>query len=514
MLPGSTRLRGLLLVLLLASACGHEEATRRPGTLVQRPGIVVIVVDTLRADAVARDDTSPTPLPSLRVFARGATTFADAIAPGAWTPQSMPSLLTGLTPPHTGCQGMPESSMPPLPGAVHTLAERLKAVGYTTAAYSGGGFVSPSHGVAQGFDAFLSSFDTSGPEACVAEWSKRRTAGAPFLLLLQTYAPHDPYGEKLAREMASAALSRIPASPTIHRVQSGANGTLDVVAALKEPGVLRDCAFEWFFDGLARPANTTLLERADPTVTLHRAMRRWIDGGYLEEPQGREAIEERFRAEYQRGLLFTEAMLARTFAALEAARLPPDTIVVVTSDHGEAHGEHGYLTHERHLHQEIVHVPLLVRAPGRMPSGAVVQGTCSLVDLVPTLLVLVGAPAFEGELDGRSLLPLANGREHGHPVLSTADRQELEGRRVRNVRELTVRDERRAWSHAYDLQTGEVVREYVIDLVEDPEGHERRPAGTVVWDDAEFCRLVAYCRSLGGDRSVPLPAEPPCAEAR
>ena len=506
MLPRTLLLRGLLLLLLATSACGHEEAARPAGTQVHRPGIVLIVVDTLRGDAVELDDSRPTALPSLRAFASGATAFADAIAPASWTPQSIPSLLTGLTPPHTGCQGMPETSMPPLPGAVHTLAERLKALGYSTAAYTGGGFVSPTHGVAQGFDAFLSSFDISGPEASIEEWSERRTVGAPFLLLLQTYAPHDPYGEKSPREMASAAPSPIPASPTIHRVQSGVNGTADVVAALEDPGVLRDCAFEWFFDGPARPANTKLLERADPKVTLHKAIRRWIDGGYLADAQGRKSIEERFRAAYQRALHYTEGVLARTFAALEAAKLPPDTIFIVTSDHGEALGEHGYLTHERHLHHEIVHVPLLVRAPGRMPPGTVVHGTCSLVDIVPTLLVLVGAPAFEGEFDGRSLLALANGREQGHPVLSTTDRQEFEGPRVRTVRELTVRDGRRAWSHAYDLQTSEFIREHVVNLVEG--------AGTPAAYDAEFCRLVRYCRTLGGDRQVPHPAEPPCAEVR
>ena len=241
-------------------------------------------------------------------------------------------------------------------------------------------------------------------------------------------------------------------------------------------------------------------------MTLHKAIRRWIDGGYLADAEGRKSIEERFRAAYQRGPALHGGHADPHVRRARSGQLPADTIVIVTSDHGEALGEHGYLTHERHLHHEIVHVPLLVRAPGRMPPGKVVHGTCSLVDIVPTLLVLVGAPAFEGELDGRSLLALANGRGQGHPVLSTTDRQELEGPRVRNVRELTVRDERRVWSHAYDLQTGEFIREHVVPLLEG--------AGTPVGYDAEFCRLVTYCRSLGGDRTVPYSADSPCTDAR
>ncbi len=74
----------------------------------------MIVVDTLRADAVPLSHAEDTRLPSLRTFAKGATAFADAVASAAWTPQSMASILTGLSPLHTGCQGIAETGVPDL----------------------------------------------------------------------------------------------------------------------------------------------------------------------------------------------------------------------------------------------------------------------------------------------------------------------------------------------------------------------------------------------------------------
>ena len=471
----------------------------------------MIILDTLRADTLDLDATRPAPLPSLRAFSARSTAFVDAIAPAAWTPQSLPSILTGLTPPHTGCQGTPESGVPALPGGVTTLAERLRALGYVTSAFTGGGFVSASHGLAQGFDTFVSSFDTLGPEACLKTWSTRPAPAAPFFLLLHSYAPHDPYGEKDARALSSAAPPGLAPSPTIGRVlalpggASGAAGTADVEGALREPGVLRECAFEWHFDAPARPANALLESLADPTKVLRSALRRFIDGGYLSDPRGRTDVESRFRTAYRSGLAPVDAMLVRTFAALDAARLPRDTIVIVTSDHGEAFGEHGYLTHERWLHDEIVRVPLLIRAPGRLPAGAVVRGTCGPVDLVPTLLELVGAPPSVEELDGRSLVAQAHGREGGHPVVSTADRFESVGGRTLSVREISVRDERRRWCYVYDLETGEAVSEHAFDLLADPTCSDPRPVGSLAWDEPELCRLLSACRDAARERfGLPL----------
>lgn len=498
----------LALGLMAVAACGRSEPSPASSPSGRTPGIVLVVLDTLRADALPPDDATPTAMPRLRAFAKGATTFSGAIASAAWTPQSMPSLLTGLTPPHTGCEGMAETVIPALPSVVTTLAERLKGAGYATAAYTGAGFISPSQGLAQGFDVFNGGFDTLGPEACLAKWTDARPRTGPFFLLLHSYAPHDPYGEKDARALGSAAPPAVPPSPALARLFGGGADGPAVASALLAPGVMRECAYEWLCDAPARAANSRFTV-GEPGRVFTQALQRWLDGGFLSDPSGRAAIQKRFGDAYRRGLAATDTVLVRTFAALDRAGLPPDTIVVVTSDHGEAHGERGLISHGYRLHDEIVRVPLLVRAPGRLREGAVVGGSCGLVDVVPTLLDLAGLPPPTDRLDGRSLVPLAEGRVDGHPVVSTVDRYEVVENRRRAVREVSVRDDHRIWRYVHDLATGVPIAEQILDVGGDPWTSEPQDADDVPMHDAEFCRTVHACRDEARTRyGLPSLASP------
>jgi hypothetical protein len=277
--------------------------------------------------------------------------------------------------------------------------------------------------------------------------------------------------------------------------------------------VLRECAFEWYFDGPARPAASLLLARTDPSKTLAHALRRFVDGGYLADEQGRAAIEARFRSAYEQGLVLTDAVLARTFAALEAARLPRDTIVILTSDHGEAFGEHGYLTHERWMHDEIARVPLLIRAPGRMPVGAAVRGTCGPVDLTPTLLELAQVPSFADEIDGRSLVALANGRAGGHPVVATVDRHEAVAGARRHVRELRVGVRPVDLELRVRHRDGRARPRAGLRSCGGPRRLDPRALGELGTDDPELCRVVTSTRD-GAAGSSACRSPRPCAGRR
>lgn len=502
------------LGLLLVAGCGGDEPAPRPASprvdaRPRPPGVVLIVVDTLRADGVAIGGDAPGPMPALRAWAQGATTFADALAPAAWTPQAMPSILTGLSPPHHGCEGMAETNVPPLPGAVTTLAEHMKAFGYTTAAFTSGGFFAVAQGLYQGFESFAEELDTEGPESCVAKWMDTRVAGRPFFLVLHTYLPHDPYGPKDSKAMHSAGLPTVPASPTLERTYGDPGRS---PTSRLDPDTMRECAYEWFCDGMARPANSRLFAQKWARDFVP-AVRAWCDGGYLADPTGRAAVEDRLRRAYLGGLGIMDGFLARLFAALDAVKLPPDTITIVTSDHGESFGDHGYLLHERHLHDEIVRVPLFIRAPGRMPVGAVIRGTCGPVDVLPTIVELVGRPPVRG-VDGRSLVSLANGKAGGHPIVATADRYEAVGGGHRAVREVRVRDATRVWSYVYDVATGERIAEVAFDLVKDPGMQTPLPLASVEWPDDETCALVASTRNEVRTRFGLAPLDPPCKGPR
>ena len=493
------------LGLLVVAACGGETPKPRAAARPVLPGVVLLIVDTLRADGIALEGDGPGPMPTMRAWAKGATAFADAFAPAAWTPQSVPSILTGLSAPHHGCEGMAETSVPALPGAVVTLAERLKSFGYTTAAFTSGGYFSVAQGLYQGVDHFAEALDTEGPETCVETWLRTRPAGRPFLLILHTYLPHDPYGGKDPKSLVSVGVPSAPASPAILRTFSdpGRSPTTPI-----DPDTLRECSIEWLTEGWARPANNRLAVQKSAS-DFFPALGKWISGGYLADPTGRVAVEDRLRTAYTAGLGLVDAFLARTFAALDVAKLPADTITIVTSDHGEAHGEHGYLTHQRYLHDEILRVPLLVKAPGQMPVGAVIRGTCGPVDVMPTILDLLGLPPSHS-LDGRSLVPLANGQAAGHPILATADRHEIVGGGPRAVREIRVRDATRAWSYVYDIATGERIAEHVFDLAKDPRMLAPLPVTSIEWREDELCAMVAAARDEARVRFGLAPLGSPC----
>src|SRR5438128_3377816 len=160
-------------------------------------GIVLLCMDTLRADAVATGpggEDSERFMPALGAFARGATVFADASASSSWTAPSVATLLTGLEPARTGVRGA--FSAGALLFSVTTLAEALRDRGFHTAAYTAGGWLAPERGYAQGFASYSVAFDDAGPEALLAAWQAARPKDAPFFLFLHTIAPHDPYGEK------------------------------------------------------------------------------------------------------------------------------------------------------------------------------------------------------------------------------------------------------------------------------------------------------------------------------
>jgi arylsulfatase A-like enzyme len=127
--------------------------------------------------------------------------------------------------------------------------------------------------------------------------------------------------------------------------------------------------------------------------------------------------------DYDREIRYTDDLLAGLLDALEAKHLERRTILVVTSDHGEGFGEHYWTRHGIDAHDEAILVPLVIRAPGRIAPGRVVEEPVGLMDLMPTLLELAGAEPPDG-LQGRSFASLLLGepsRFVTRPLVSTAE---------------------------------------------------------------------------------------------
>jgi len=476
------------------------------------PGVVVICMDTLRADAFglpgkggSLPGLAPGRLPSVDAFARDAVVFADATAPAPWTPPSVASLLTGLRAAGHGVGARLHDYGPhPLSPAVRTFAEILEERGWFTSAATSGGWLTPEQGVGRGFATFSSDFDLHDPAEVVAHWQATRPRGRPFFLFLHSYVAHDPYGDKDV-----LAQGRCGDPTEAERVADGIIAAVDEGAPVSADLYADMVRIRWT-DLCGR---TTLdhrlgTERLRPLLARAKA---WNQGGWRDDPALGDRLAARLRTSYEEGLSFVDRRLARTFEALEAAALPKGTVVVFTADHGEAFGEDGQLYHGQSLNDAVLRVPLIVRAPGKLAGGRVVRGSSSLVDVMPTVLDLVGVPV-PARLDGRSLVPLARGEAKPVPSVAEAERAAVGDRP--EIGMVCVRTRAAKWVLEYEVETGTWVREYLYDLREDPEERNPLPSDAGPGYGVTFCRAVMRARDELLDR-YGQPAPPsPCAIVR
>ncbi|MFO0931298.1 MAG: sulfatase-like hydrolase/transferase [Planctomycetota bacterium] len=445
----------------------------RPAAKGRVPGVVVLCFDTLRADAT-HGPAGAAALPTFAAFGASATRFPGALASCSWTGPSVGTLLTGLSPWNHGVFEVTSTTR--LAASVPTLASILRAAGWSTAAVTGGGWLSEGCGLPAGFDQYDADFDELEPAAAVRRWERRRALDRPFLLFLHTYAAHDPYGDKRAfAEGRCDDAAREAGAALAARVGHGRLGDA--------PDVLRDFLRTYFADPCGRGA----LERALGAVRFEAAVvgtRPVIDGAWRTLGGGPAIVDELRAAYHGPGLAWVDARLRATLDAL--ASLPPETVVVVCSDHGEAFGEHGPLYHGRFLTPELVRSVLMVRAPG-WPARDV-PGTVGLVDVTPTLLDLCGvAPARGVAFDGVSLVPRVRGTAGDRPVASgVVPPADPLGGPETYARRAAVRDARFAWSARYDVRQRAWGDEAWFDRAADPD--ERRPLAAPPAVDDAFAR--------------------------
>ncbi len=333
------------------------------------PNVVLVSLDTLRADHLSLYGYGRLTSPHLDRWARRrGIVFLNTVASSPWTLPSHVSLFTGLDALRHGVNYGGEA-----PASLRMLAELLHDAGYRTEAVTGGGYVGPNQGFTQGFDSF------SWPQSFAAEdeleaglanavGRLRRNAGRPFFLFFHTYEIHAPFR---------------PREPYFSRLRS---------TFLEPPA-----------EGIATrkvepDAAEGFVERKEFVAQLGDSRRRPLRAEEL--PLVTDL--------YDAGIAYTDAMLQGLFSTLEELDLERRTIVVVTSDHGEALGEKGLAGHS-YLYDFNLMVPLIFALPDGMAAGRVVSEQVSLVDVLPTLLELVGLDPPPG-LDGATLLPLIQAR--------------------------------------------------------------------------------------------------------
>jgi arylsulfatase A-like enzyme len=358
-----------------------------------RPARIVLVsMDTVRADRADGSDAAATP--ALAAIAAQGVRFTRFYAASSYTMPSHMSIWTGLDPAEHGVH----ASLAELAREVPTLPELLRAAGFRTMAFHEGGYVAARFGFARGFERYveLPRAALVGPALeGVTAWM-REHAAEPYFLFLHTYAAHYPYGG-LARYRAEHPERGLPDAAGL--------------AALRERHALRVRRGP----GAEAPPEERLLcsllnQLADSHAELLDCGDTTLPPDFVRSPHfedDRAAIERSYVAR----IALVDRALATLRDVLRDSGQWDDTLVVVTSDHGEAFFEHGLYKHEYVPFDEVLRVPLVASWPRGLGTRArVVDGLAWHLDLLPTLLGLAGVPPPPG-LGGRDLRGVLLGKE-------------------------------------------------------------------------------------------------------
>jgi arylsulfatase A-like enzyme len=365
-----------LAAILTAAGCalaGCGWLTRPASPRVT--GLVVITLDTTRADRLSPYGFMNVSLPALERLARESVVFDAATTVAPLTLPAHTSLFTGLLPPHHGVR---DNVDPPLPESFTTLAELLESRGFRTGAFVGSVVLDPDRGLRQGFGEYTSVPPVHGPferrrqrraDAVVDDalrWLEKvdQAGNAPFFLWVHLYDAHAPYDP-----------------PEPFASQYGYNPYVGEIA-------------------------------------------------------------------------YTDSQIGRLIEGLDRRRLLNRSAVVVAGDHGESLGERGEPDHGIFVYENVLRVPLFVRAPQLRPGriGEVVR----LTDVMPTVLDVLGVPS--PAVDGISLLPLVRGQVRDLDLEAFAE---------------SIQPERLGWSSLRALRVGrykviDAPRPEFFDLERDP----------------------------------------------
>lgn len=323
----------VVALALLLSGCPSEPATP--------PNVVLIVLDTVRADHLGCYGYSRPTSPRLDAFAAAADRHEVARSTAPWTLPSHASLFTGLFPfrhhadaemVRNGANEAVFNDARPLAPEELTLAEALAAAGYQTAAFAANrGYVNDRMGLHQGFETFVNERRPGVDMSRLAhEWVKQRQPDKPFFLFVNYMDAHRPYNVAPVDGPNEAQLPKAPE---------------------ENPSALLDLLYQQIY-GNDTPPDAALLQKA-------------IDA-------------------YDRGIANADRGVGELFDLLAKDGLLAGALVIVTADHGEYLGEHDLVEHSKDIYEPALRVPLIAKRPGQT-TGRVLKDPISIAD-VPRLV--------------------------------------------------------------------------------------------------------------------------------
>jgi arylsulfatase A-like enzyme len=344
--------RGLPLCALgcaLLAGCGQGS----------RPNIVLVVIDTARADRFSFDGYARQTSPEIAALGSEGAIYEQAVTPAPWTLPAHASLFTGLLPSSHGA----DSGHLHLDEEFRTLAESLHDAGYRTLAYVANPWAGRQYGLDQGFDTYeefwrktrgeredAGAAELNGKVERFLAWRQdnRAALDQPFFIFINYLEPHLPYN---------------PPEPWRSRFLSPGSdrAAIERLRQFKHPDEVK---YVLGLGGLQAGDLSVLSDLYDGEIS-------YIDG-----------------------------KIGNLAGFLRARGLLDRTVLVITSDHGEAIGDHGFLDHKMNVFQELLRIPLVVRYPPAVEPGQRIAEPVMLQDLYPTLLGLAGAPVDDARHRG------------------------------------------------------------------------------------------------------------------
>jgi arylsulfatase A-like enzyme len=344
-------------------------------------GVILIQGDTLRPDHLDAYGYERKTAPNLTRLAEEGALFRHAITQTGWTKAATPSIMTSLYPSTHGVHQIPDR----LPAAATTIAEVYRKAGYATVSFSSVAFTGQFTNLHQGFEELHESESTvgrAGPRGSktAREYVDRLTdwledhKDVPFFVYLHFFDPHSPYEPNRPYDTLWAD----PARREEYQRQ---------LEALRK--VVKDAFLAQ--RGMATPEELRLAG-IDPEAFI-RFSKDWYDGSI-------------------RGM---DAEIGRLVERLSHLGLADRTLLAFLADHGEEFHDHGRMWHGHSVYGEMIRVPLIFWAPGRVGKGLKIEEPAQLIDVMPTLLALSGLET-PAEAQGQSLRPLLVPGSVGSPV--------------------------------------------------------------------------------------------------
>ena len=379
---------GLFAVLAATAISGKSDLPVPTATTAKKvstssaPNVLWVVMDTVRADHLSLYGYSRETTPNLDRFARGATVYRQAKSSANWTLPSHASMFTGLYARAHGANIFPHGTLPSgLQPKFGTVAELLTSSGYVSMAEIGNSFIVPEYGLAQGFQLF----DARG----IVPWA----------------GPRDTY---LPRHLMRRIMDQFLWTQDFDRVTRRAEDITSNGIRLMDSAREREQPFFLFVNYMdahepyvpPHPYDTIFPGKNRKMTRSHYL--RMLNEVIARKRRMTQTEYEHYVSQYDGAIRYIDDQLARLFARLQQAGVYDKTLIVVTSDHGEAFGERNYVGHRQSLYQDQIFVPLVIKYPGQHEARTDAR-VVSNVDLMPTVVAAVGLTVPKG-LHGQDLL--------------------------------------------------------------------------------------------------------------